>query len=157
MPTFLIVLILLVGLPVLELFVASEVVDQIGAGPALLIWLAATVLGVLVIRWGWRLRPRSADTALVVSAGALLLLPGYLSDVLGLLLLLPPVRALLRVWIGQRVERRLASWNLTVLRWDDRSGRLTRTDLGATGDTIQGEVVPDEPPINGELGENGSR
>lgn len=152
MPTFMIVLILLVGLPVVEIYVATLVVDQVGAGAAFTIWLAALALGVLVIRWGWRRRPRSADSAMVVTAGALLVLPGYVSDVVGLVLLLPPVRALLRVWIGQRVDRRLASWNLTVLRWDDRSGRLIRTDLG---DTVPGEVVRDEPDrpstIKGEL------
>jgi len=84
-----------------------------------------------------------------MTAGVLLLLPGYVSDVVGLLLLLPPVRAVLRVWIGQRVARRLASWNLTILRWDDDSGRLTRTDV------VPGEVVEEDPAggrvIRGEI------
>jgi UPF0716 protein FxsA len=103
------------------------------------------VAGVLVIRAAWRKRPRGADNALLLVAGLLLLFPGYVTDVLGLVLLLPPVRAVLKVWIGQRVDRTLRSLNLTVLRWDDRTGRLTRTDY-ASGDIVTGEVVDDEPP-----------
>ncbi len=109
------------------------------------------------MRAAWRRRPRNSDSAILMVAGILLLLPGYVSDAVGLLLLLPPVRALLRVWIGQRVARRLASWNLTILRWDDDSGRLTRTDVvpgevvdedPAGGPVVRGEIVPkpgDEP------------
>ena len=111
--------------------------------------LIAAVAGVLVMRMAWRRRPRTPDSALLMLAGVLLLVPGFVSDAAGLLLLLPPVRALIRSWIGQRVERRLASWDLTVLRWDDSTGRLHRTDV------VPGEVVEDEAPsgdvIRGEI------
>jgi UPF0716 protein FxsA len=140
---FLVLLLVFVGGPILELYVASLVVDAIGFGPAMLILLAATIAGVLVIRAAWRRRPRGADSALLLTSGVLLLLPGYVSDVLGLILLLPPVRALVRVWLGVRVDRRLASWNLTVLRWDDSTGRVVRTDV-VPGEVVEGEVVPDD-------------
>ena len=143
---FLVLLLVLVGGPILELYVASLVANAIGLGPALLVLLAAAVAGVVVIRSAWRRRPRGADSALLLTAGALLLLPGYVSDVVGLILLLPPVRALVRVWLGVRVDRRLASWNLTVLRWDDSTGRVTRRDVTGGPDVIQGEIVePDDP------------
>ena len=135
----------LIAFPILELYVGSLVADQIGLGPTLLAVLAAAILGVWVIRVGWRRRPRGADTALLVLAGLLLLFPGFITDALGLLLLLPPVRAVAKVWIGQRVDRQLASWNLTVLRWDDETGRLTRTDYGS-GDVVTGEVIREDPP-----------
>jgi UPF0716 protein FxsA len=138
------VVILLIAVPLLEIYVASLVVDQIGLGPALLLVLAAMVLGVVVIRASWRRRPAGADNGLLFLAGVLLLFPGYVTDVMGLLLLLPPVRAVFRVWIGQRVDRTLQSWNLTVVRWDDRTGRLRRTDY-RSGDVVQGEVVDDSP------------
>jgi UPF0716 protein FxsA len=141
----LLVVLLLILVPIAELYVASLVVNAIGVGPALLALLVAAVLGVWVIRIAWRRRPRGADTAMLLLAGVLLVLPGYITDVAGLVLLLPPVRAVLKVWIGQRVDRRLREWNLTVLRWDDSSGRLTRTDY-TSGDVVTGEVVPDEPP-----------
>jgi UPF0716 family protein affecting phage T7 exclusion len=138
-----------VAIPILELYVGSLVVDAIGFGPALLLLLVAVILGVVVMRSAWRRRPRNTDSAILMTAGILLLLPGYVSDVVGLLLLLPPVRAVLRVWIGQRVARRLASWNLTILRWDDESGRITRTDV------VPGEVIKDDPSdgrvVRGEI------
>ena len=129
--------------PIVELYVGSLVVNGFGFGPATLLLLTATVLGVIVMRSAWRRRPRTSDSAILMTAGILLLLPGYVSDVVGLLLLLPPVRAVLRVWIGQRVARRLASWNLSILRWDDDSGRITRTDV------VPGEVIDEDPPDGG--------
>ena len=138
---------LLIAIPIAELYVGSLVVDQLGFGPALLLLLAGAIVGLLVIRSAWRRRPRGADNALLLVAGLLLLFPGYVTDVLGLVLLLPPVRAVCKVWIGGRVDRTLASWNLTVLRWDDRTGRLTRTDY-QSGDVVTGEVVDDRPPDN---------
>jgi len=142
-------LLFFVAAPILELYVGSLVVDVLGFGPATLLLLAAVVLGIVVMRAAWHRRPRNTDSAILMTAGVLLLLPGYVSDVVGLLLLLPPVRAVLRVWIGQRVARRLASWNLTILRWDDDSGRLTRTDV------VPGEVLKEDPAggrvVRGEI------
>jgi UPF0716 protein FxsA len=147
---------LFIGVPILEIYVGSLVVEQLGFGVASLLLLIAAALGIIVIRAAWRRRPRGADNAVLLVAGLLLLFPGYVTDVAGLILLLPPVRAVLRVWIGQRVDRALRSWNLTVLRWDDRTGRLTRNDPDpryGNGDIVTGEVVdeegddgPDRPP-----------
>ena len=142
------IVLLLIAVPVLELYVGSLVVEQIGWGPALLLVVLSMVLGVFVIRASWRRRPAGADNGLLFVAGLLLLLPGYVTDVVGLILLLPPVRALLRVWIGQRVDRFLQSANLTIVRWDDRTGRLRRTDYGS-GDVVEGEVVDDGQPRSG--------
>lgn len=151
---FIVLLLCFVVAPILELYVGSLVVDAIGSGPATLVLLAAVVLGVIVMRSAWRLRPRSTDSAILMTAGVLLVLPGYVSDAVGLLLLLPPVRAVLRVRIGHGVSRRLAALNLTILRWDDASGRLTRTDV------VPGEVVEDDPSagrvVRGEIVPNPS-
>ena len=142
-------LLFFVAIPILELYVGSLVVDAVGFGPATLLLLAAVVLGVVVMRSAWRRRPRNTDSAILMAAGILLLLPGYVGDVVGLLLLLPPVRAMVRVWIGQRVARRLASWNVTILRWDDESGRISRADV------VPGEVIHEDPSdgrvIRGEI------
>lgn len=139
----------LIGGPILELYVGTLMVEAVGFSTTTLLLLIAAVAGVLVMRMAWRRRPRTPDSALLMLAGVLLLVPGFVSDAAGLLLLLPPVRALIRSWIGQRVERRLASWDLTVLRWDDSTGRLHRTDV------VPGEVVEDEAPsgdvIRGEI------
>ena len=143
----LLMILILIAIPIAELYVGSLVVDQWGFGTALLLLLTGAVLGIIVVRTAWRRRPRGADNALLFLAGLLLIFPGYVTDVLGLLLLLPPVRAVLKVWIGGRVDRALSSWNLTVLQWDDSTGRLRRTDYGS-GDVVTGEVVDDDQPPN---------
>ena len=67
------------------------------------------------------------DGMLIAAAGALIVLPGFVSDVLGLLLLLPPIRALVR----QRI-----------LRW---AALRTPLRFAAPGGVVEGDVV-DEPP-----------
>ena len=49
------------------------------------------------------------DGLLVVVAGFLLLLPGFVSDVLAILLVIPPIRKLVRARILAAAERRIAS------------------------------------------------
>ena len=44
------------------------------------------------------------DGVLILGAGALLLTPGFLSDVIGILVLFPPTRALLRAYVAKRVH-----------------------------------------------------
>jgi UPF0716 protein FxsA len=75
------------------------------------------------------------DGMLITAAGVLVVVPGFVSDVLGLLLLLPPIRALVRRRILRSASRR------TPARY-------------APGDVVDGEIV-DEPPAphsaSGEL------
>jgi UPF0716 protein FxsA len=47
------------------------------------------------------------DGILVLAAGALLLTPGFVSDCVGILLLLPPVRAAIRAVVVRRLRRRV--------------------------------------------------
>lgn len=47
------------------------------------------------------------DGVLVLVAAVLLLTPGFLTDAVALALLLPPVRALVRMWLRRRFERRI--------------------------------------------------
>jgi UPF0716 protein FxsA len=83
-----------------------------------------------------------ADGAMILLAGALLLTPGFLSDVIGVLLLLPPTRALAR-----RVAPRLAEWRLR-----RRGGRRavmvdgTSRPAGSTRVTWGQPEVADRPP-----------
>ncbi|WP_432489263.1 FxsA family protein [Kineococcus sp. SYSU DK018] len=87
------------------------------------------------------------DAVLVGAGGALLVLPGLLSDVLALLCLLPPTRVLVRR-LGARLLR------ARLRRALGRAG----LDLGAAGrarvvdgdvvdaEVVDGEVVPEDPP-----------
>ena len=104
-------LVLFLLLPILELFVFVQVAGSVGFGTALLGAIAATVVGVwLVKQQGLGVLRRANDKVargeaptdevvngtLLLVAGILLLAPGFVTGAMGLLLLLPPVRALLR-------------------------------------------------------------
>src|ERR671921_2346451 len=110
MPLLLLVLLFIV-VPIAELYVIIQVGQEIGALPTIAILIAVSVLGSMLLRSQgrgvWRRfnegiaagRPPARevlDGVLVIFGGALLLTPGFLTDVLGILLLLPPTRAAVR-------------------------------------------------------------
>ena len=108
--------------PLAELAVLIAVGDVIGLWPTLLLLLVVSVAGAwLAKREGlaaWRRFQLAlaearvptvevADGAMILLAGALLLTPGFLTDVAGILLLLPPTRAMVRRLAPRLAERRL--------------------------------------------------
>jgi UPF0716 protein FxsA len=109
-------------IPLAELAVLIAVGDVIGLVPTLVLLLAVSVAGAwLAKREGmaaWRRfqfaladgrmpTVEVADGAMILLAGALLLTPGFLSDVAGILLLLPPTRAMARRLAPRLAARRL--------------------------------------------------
>jgi UPF0716 protein FxsA len=55
--------------------------------------------------------PRLLDQALILAGGILLVMPGLLSDLAGLALVIPPTRSLLKSWLRRRLARRLERSN----------------------------------------------
>jgi UPF0716 protein FxsA len=109
MPLFLIALFIVV--PIAELYVIIQVGEAIGVWPTLALLLADALLGSFLLkhqgRGAWRgfneaLAQRRfpgkevVDGVLIVVGGTLLLAPGFLTDIVGLLLLIPPTRAIVR-------------------------------------------------------------
>lgn len=103
---------LFLGLPVLELFLLAEIEGRIGLGATLLLILLTGVIGArMVVRQGrqvwYAFRSRLAageipqaefaHGAMLLVAGALLVTPGVVTDAVGLLLLVPWVRELVRL------------------------------------------------------------
>jgi UPF0716 protein FxsA len=103
--------ILFIVIPIAELYVIIQVGEAIGVVPTLALLLADAVLGSLLLRHqgrgAWRrfneaLAQRRfpgkevADGVLIVIGGTLLLAPGFITDIFGLLLLIPPTRAIAR-------------------------------------------------------------
>jgi UPF0716 protein FxsA len=101
----------MIVVPLLELWVIIEVGSLIGAVPTILLLLACSFLGAWLVKHQGRAAwtrftntissgkvpaKETADGALVILAGALLLTPGFLTDIVGLLLLTPVVRRLVR-------------------------------------------------------------
>jgi UPF0716 protein FxsA len=111
---------LLLVLPFVELAVLVQVAGTLGVLDTVGLLILVSIVGVwLAKRAGLgvvrRLRQAQAegrtpscevvDGALVLLAGALLLIPGFVSDVVGIALLLPPVRAVVRPVILRRLRQ----------------------------------------------------
>jgi UPF0716 protein FxsA len=118
---FLVVIFIVV--PIAELYVIIQVGEAIGVAPTLALLLADALLGSILLRHqgraAWirfnralaegRVPHREVfDGVLVITGGALLLTPGFLTDILGLIFLIPPTRALVRAMSARLVRRRLA-------------------------------------------------
>jgi UPF0716 protein FxsA len=115
---------LLVVVPIAELYVIIQVGHVLGVVNTLALLVLISFTGAwLMKREGlttWRRAQRQVDAgvvpgkelvdgALIVLAGALLVAPGFITDALGLLLLLPPVRAGVRSFSRRRLQRRVYS------------------------------------------------
>jgi UPF0716 protein FxsA len=137
-------LVLVVALPIFEVWLLIRVGDRIGVWPTVLILVVEAVLG------GWLMRREGsrawqaltdafgtgrvptgelANAALVLVGGILLLLPGFATDVIGFLFLLPMTRPLARKLVAFFVARRIS-----------RLG-LGRVAAQGRGDVIEGETV----------------
>ena len=105
------VVLLFIVVPILELYVIIQVGQLIGVWPTLALLLADALLGSMLLkhqgRGAWRRFNEAlsagrfpgkevADGVLIVIGGTLLLAPGFLTDIAGLLLLIPPTRAIAR-------------------------------------------------------------
>jgi UPF0716 protein FxsA len=95
------------------------------------------------------------DGVLILVGGVLMLVPGFVTDALGLLLLLPPVRALVRRFVLARAQRRIKVFTGGPVGaasggWSTFRGRH------AAGDVIDVEGW-EEPPVHGEALDRGSR
>ncbi|MCR6629468.1 MAG: FxsA family protein [Magnetospirillum sp.] len=112
------VLAAVVALPIVEIALFVKSAQWLGFLPTLMAAVAAGAIGLaLVRRQGFELLMRARtqfdrgevpvreafDAICLAMAGALLLLPGFFTDILAILLLLPPVRAVLRLWLAARL------------------------------------------------------
>ena len=116
--------------PFAELFVLLQVGRAIGALNTIAVLLVVSAVGAwLVKREGLAVLHRArqrvnagavpgrelVDGVLILFAGALLLTPGFLTDIVGVLLLLPPVRGAVRVGASRALHRRVTYGSLR--RW----------------------------------------
>ena len=114
-------ILLFIVVPIAEIYVIIQVGQAIGALWTIALLIADSVVGSMLMRSQGRLawrrfneaiaagRPparEALDGALVIFGGAFLLSPGFITDVLGAILLLPPTRAILRRFLVTAVARR---------------------------------------------------
>src|SRR5919198_621124 len=109
-------------LPLAELYVILRVGDAIGVPWTILLLAADSVLGSMLLRsqgravWrrfnealatGRMPHREVQDGVLVIFGGAFLITPGFITDVVGLLMLLPPTRAVIRRLAMRSLRRRV--------------------------------------------------
>lgn len=137
----------LIALPIIEIAIFIKVGQTIGLLPTLALVIGAALLGGLLLRQqglsvlgqlrsnvdSGRLPARSIADAMMIGVAALfLVLPGFLSDVVALALLLPPVRS----WLYGALARRV-----TVV---DTAGFRSRPDPGDARLRGEGTIDLDE-------------
>ncbi|MGC1166732.1 MAG: FxsA family protein [Solirubrobacterales bacterium] len=155
MPLFLIILFIVV--PIAELYVIIQVGQAIGLWPTLALLLADALLGSFLLkhqgRGAWRrfneaLAQRRfpgkevVDGLLIVVGGTLLLTPGFLTDIVGLILLIPPSRAIVR-----RVLRRMTIGRFMVVGVPGGGNPPRDRGAGPARD-YDFEATAEEVPVN---------
>jgi UPF0716 protein FxsA len=152
-------IVLFIVIPIAELYVIIQVGELIGPWPTLALLLLDAIGGSLLLkhqgRGAWRrfneaLAQRRfpgrevVDGVLIVVGGTLLVTPGFITDIVGLFLLIPPTRALARA-----VLRRFTIGRIAVVGFPGagseggpNSGRRPMPDYDY-------DATAEEVPING--------
>jgi len=133
-------------LPVAEIYVIIKVGEAIGVWPTIALLILDGFLGAALLRHqgraAWRrfnealaagkIPAREVfDGAMVIVGGAFLISPGFITDVIGLLLLIPPSRALFR-GIVTRVAAGRAAFAVRTVRWGSRARDSYRSGRSPT-------------------------
>jgi UPF0716 protein FxsA len=133
-----------VVVPLAEIYVLIQVGQVIGPWWTILLLVLDSILGSWLIKReggrAWRALRTAletgrmparelADGALILVGGTLMLSPGFVTDALGILLILPFTRPTARRLLTRVVARRLLS------------GNVTRPGPGSDGSVVRGEVV----------------
>jgi UPF0716 protein FxsA len=159
MPFFLIVLFIVV--PIAELYVIVQVGEAIGLWPTLALLLADALLGSFLLkhqgRGAWRrfneaLAQRRfpgkevVDGLLIAVGGTLLLAPGFITDIFGLILLVPPTRAIVRGLMRRFTIGRFVAVGMS-------GGGPVRGAGAKPNRDYDFDATAEEVPVNGDGGE----
>jgi UPF0716 protein FxsA len=117
------VFLLLIVVPIVEFYVLVQVADGLGWLPSIVLLLAVSMIGASLMKWqaagaigriqatmaqGKMPSKELADAALMIFGGALLLTPGFFTDVVGLAMFIPPLRAIARVLLLKRFRGKVS-------------------------------------------------
>jgi UPF0716 protein FxsA len=108
-------------LPIAELWVIIEIGGAIGVLPTLALLIVDSIVGAALARSQGRVAWERFNLALtegripakeifngamIILGGALLLTPGFITDIFGIALLIPPTRAMIRAFLTRLLGRR---------------------------------------------------
>jgi UPF0716 protein FxsA len=135
--------------PILEIYVIIQVGQVIGPWWTILLLIADSIFGSWLVkhegRRAWEALTTTiqsgrmpakelADGALILVGGTLMISPGFVSDVAGMLLILPFTRP-----VARRILTRVVARRLVYVPYDDR-----RPGSGPDGPVVRGEVIDDD-------------
>ncbi len=155
MPIWLLVIVF-IAVPLAELYLILQVAEWLGGGfqgaaLTILLLVVDSIIGAMLLRSQGRAVWRRfnvalsegrvphrevVDGVLVIAGGALLLTPGFLSDILGAILLIPPTRALIRPTLVRRMTRKAG------IRITDTRRRPSPSDYDVEGTATEYEPPP---------------
>lgn len=161
---------------VLEIWLLTVVAGAAGGFTVLALLVGGGILGAVVIKRAGRRAFRSLTETLqqaqsgqgppsgtgsvgstgngfLMLGGLLLMVPGLISDVAGLILLLPPVRSRLGRYAEKALERRMGAAGPGSLGDVFQQARIHRPD----GKVVQGEVIAEDGTTPHGHGEEGPR
>ena len=121
------------GYPIVELITLWLVAQWIGWGSAIILLLLGIPVGFIIMGKASRKRP------VWFIAGLLVAIPGFVTDLIGFVLLLPPIQ--------RSLERRGRAWleaNVTFL--DFSGGAAQMRSPYDSGDVVPGMVIHEDEP-----------
>ncbi len=156
---FLLLAILFLVVPIVELYVIVQVAGGIGVLETIGLLIVVSIVGAWLVRHqgmsvlrriqqqvraGQMPTKQLVDGALILFAGALMLTPGFVTDAVGVLLLVPPSRAVVRGTLMRRFRGRVSVASTGPGRFggfvmDARSREVDQVDLVR-------DDRPDNPP-----------
>jgi len=149
-------LLLFIVVPIVELYFLIKVGSIIGVIPTILIVIATAVIGTALLRQqglatlhryqqslsSGRLPAQEMIEGLaLVFGGALLLTPGFVTDAVGFLCLIPITRQAVIRWLLKRVRIRGVSMMSQRSRWNHQSDDFDAPEQPQGGRTIEGEFT----------------
>lgn len=151
---FLRLLLLFTLIPIIEVFLLLEMSEHFGLLASIIIVLGTGIVGAWLAKLqgflalnalrgelvqGRLPADKVIDGVLILIAGVVLITPGILTDIVGLSLLLPPVRSAVRkfatAWLTKRVQVTTASI------WQGLAEKGQSTGHSPQGEVPQGEVI----------------
>ncbi len=170
-----IVFVLLVLVPAVEIASIILMTSWVGGAATFTLIVVGAVLGFIVMRqagrsWWAGLRVAAggvdargvsspvqapdgavaADRGLLFLAGLLIAIPGFVGDIFGLLLLVPPVRSLLRVavaaWFVRRFVAVTGPGGSVLWRSTQRGSATVHVDRVVPGEVVEDETSPSPRP-----------
>lgn len=126
------ILLLFIVVPLVELALLIKVGQLVGVWPTISLVILTGIAGASLakheglsvlrriereLEFGRLPTTELLDGFLILAGGLLLLTPGFITDTIGFLCLLPPTRILVRAWIRRRFEEMIRKGQTRVVIW----------------------------------------